>query len=250
MFRRNAVLFGLILWSAAPVAAAAQWQLLGERRVSFAAERDVIEVGAREGLFTAVRLEVQDGNLEMFNVRIVFGDGSVFSPETRLTFLEGSRSRVIDLPGQARVVRRITFAYRSRLRRGRATVRAYGQEARASVTETAPLGPPAVAGWTPIGSRSVNFRVDHDAVVAVGQGAFRQVRFTVDGGDLELFDVRITFGDGSSYSPATRLYFRANSLSRVIDLPGGARIVRRIDFFYRSVAGGREGRALVHVYGR
>jgi hypothetical protein len=108
--------------------AAAQWELLGTRRVSFAAERDVIVVRAREGLFNAVRIDVHGGDLEMFDIRLTFGDGSSWSPETRVSFREGSRSRTIDLPGAARVIRRIVFAYRSTLRRGRATVRAYGQK--------------------------------------------------------------------------------------------------------------------------
>ena len=106
---------------------AQDWELLGTRKVSFRAEKDVISVTAREGLFRAIKLEVEGGNLEMFNIRVVFGDGSVFSPETRLVFREGSWSRTIDLPGTVRVIRRIEFFYKSELRRGRATIRAYGR---------------------------------------------------------------------------------------------------------------------------
>jgi hypothetical protein len=116
----------LALFIAPP--AAAQWELLGARRVSFAAERDVIVVGAREGLFNAVRIDVGGGDLEMFDIRLTFGDGSSWSPETRVSFREGSRSRTIDLPGAARLIRKIEFGYRSTLRRGRATVRAFGRK--------------------------------------------------------------------------------------------------------------------------
>jgi len=112
----------------APAALRADWELLGSRRVSFRAEKDVIRVTAREGLFTAVKLEVEGGNIEMYNVRITFGDGETFSPETRFIFREGSWSRTIDLPGRARVIRKIEFWYRSELKRGRATVRVYGRQ--------------------------------------------------------------------------------------------------------------------------
>ena len=98
--------------------------------------------------------------------------------------------------------------------------------------------------------RRVNFRLDHDVILAASEGRFRGVRIVVAGGDLELFDVKITFGDGETFSPATRLYFKENSRSRTIDLPGAARIIRRIDFYYRSVPGGGQGKAIVHVYGR
>lgn len=236
-----------------------QWELLGSRRVSFAAERDVIQVGVREGLFSAIKIEVAGGHLEMYNIRLTFGDGDTWSPNTRVTFREGSWSRTIDLPGPARVIRKIEFWYRSRLRRGQATVRVFGRPAAATVTAgpAAPLNPTpspgpvrAPAGWDHLGMREVDFRVDRDAVVAAGQGAFRSIRIDVEGGDLEMFNVKVTFGSGETFSPATRLYFRAGSRSRIIDLPGDARVIRRVDFFYRSVLFGGEGRATVHVYGR
>jgi hypothetical protein len=110
-----------------PAVARGDWELLGARRVSFRAEKDVIGVTAREGLFTAIKLEVEGGTLEMYNVRITFGDGETFSPETRFVFREGTWSRTIDLPGKARVIRKIEFWYRSELKRGRATVRVYGK---------------------------------------------------------------------------------------------------------------------------
>lgn len=236
-----------------------EWELLGSRRVSFAAERDAIEVGVREGLFSAIKIEVAGGHLEMYNIRLTFGNGDMWSPNTRVTFREGSWSRTIDLPGPARMIRKIEFWYRSRLRRGQATVRVFGRSATATVTAgpAAPLNPtpspgpvPTAAGWDHLGMRQVDFRVDHDAIVPAGQGVFRSIRIDVEGGDLEMFNVKVTFGSGETFSPATRLYFRAGSRSRIIDLPGDARVIRRVDFFYRSVLFGSEGRATVHVYGR
>lgn len=245
-----------------------EWELLGSRRVSFAAERGVIEVGVREGFFSAIKIEVAGGHLEMYNIRLTFGNGDAWSPSTRVTFREGAWSRTIDLPGPARVIRKIEFWYRSRLRRGQATVRVFGRAATATVTAgpAAPMNPnpsppppppsgpaPAAAGWDHLGMRQVDFRVDHDAIVAAGQGgggAFRSIRIDVEGGDLEMFNVKVTFGNGETFSPATRLYFRAGTRSRIIDLPGDARVIRRVDFFYRSVLFGNQGRATVHVYGR
>jgi hypothetical protein len=260
--RHWGVVLGLALTATASVPAAAaaqQWEQLGSRRVRFTAERDVIDVGRVEGLFNAIRIDVDAGDIEMFDVRVVFADGSDFSPNTRIEFREGSRSRVIDLPGAARAIRRVSFSYRSRLRRGQAVVRLLGRHAVAGglaraaegvAAAAAAPGAPAVEGWTHLGSRTVEFRADRDVISAVGDGAFRQVRFQVDKGDLEMFDVRIVFANGERYSPPTRLVFGENSHSRVIDLPGTVRVIRRIEFRYRSIAGGGEGRAVVHAYGR
>ncbi len=236
--------------SVAPDAVRAQWELLGSRRVNYAVDRDVIQVGAVEGQFNAVRIDVNQGDLEMFNLRLVFGDGDTWSPDTRITFRQGSRSRMIDLPGAARVVRRVEFLYRSRARRGYASVQLYGRRAGGPVPAPAPAPTPGADGWEPLGTRTVDFRVNHDVIGARGQGKFRQVRLVVEGGDLEMFDVVITFANGEKWSPATRLRFDQHTRSRVIDLPGAARTINRIAFYYRSIAGGRQGRAVVQAQGR
>jgi hypothetical protein len=128
-----AALTVMLLAASAPVRTAhpaapvrADWELLGTRRVSFAAEKDVISA-KHQGRFRAIKIELEGGNLDMYNIRVVFGNGESFSPETRVEFREGSWSRTIDLPGGARVIRRIEFWYRSELKRGRATIRVYGR---------------------------------------------------------------------------------------------------------------------------
>jgi len=110
----------------------ADWELLGTRRVNFTLDHDAILVGAREGGFTAIKLEVAGGNLEMYDIKVTFGNGQTFSPDTRIQFHQGSWSRTIDLPGPVRILRRVDFWYRSRLRpppaRGAATVRLFGRK--------------------------------------------------------------------------------------------------------------------------
>src|SRR2546422_3432681 len=61
------------------------------------------------------------------------------------------------------------------------------------------------AAWEHLGMRRVNFRLDHDVILAATEGRVRSIRIVVAGGDLELFDVKITFGDGETFSPAARL---------------------------------------------
>ena len=98
------------------------WNKLGERWVDGAVDRDTIQVGGGEGRFTVVTLKVEHSALELFDVTFVFGDGSVFSPPTRLVFGQGETSRVIDLPGGARVIRRVDVSYANLPGGGRAQV--------------------------------------------------------------------------------------------------------------------------------
>ena len=99
-----------------------------------------------------------------------------------------------------------------------------------------------------LGERTVDGRGDHD-VIQVGRddGRFRRVQLEAQGSDLELRDVTITFGDGQTFSPGTRMVFNQGSRSRVIDLPGGARTIRRIDFHYGNLPGGGRARMIARA---
>src|SRR5438477_16008 len=105
-----------------PARAEEGWERLGERTVDGRVDRDVIEVGAREGRFRRLAIRVENSALEMFSMRVVFGDGESFSPPTRLVFGRDSTSRIIDLPGDARVIRRVEFRYGNLPGGGRARV--------------------------------------------------------------------------------------------------------------------------------
>ncbi len=248
---RAAALAALALSLGPSPARADDWELLGSREVNFRADHDVIAVTAREGWFKAIKIEVDDGNLEMWEIRVIFANGESFAPKTRLVFREDSRSRTIDLPGERRFISRVEFNYRSRGRRGRAEVRLYGtRHEEDHRRDNKPDDEGDLGAWSRLGSRAVDFRTERDVIEAQGEGPFRRMLIRVDGGDIEMFDIKVLFGNGERFSPPTRLTFNPNSRSRVIDLPGATRNIRRVEFTYRSIAGGREGRATVTLYAK
>lgn len=104
--------------------------------------------------------------------------------------------------------------------------------------------------WVPLGARRVSARGERDIIRTTNSGQFKRVRLTVEGGDLELFDIQITFADGTTFSPTGRFTFTRHARTRVIALPGAARGIRWITFFYRSLATGGQGGATVQAYGR
>jgi hypothetical protein len=113
---------------AAPVVESrADWTRLGERWVDGVSDRDVIHVGAREGRYRRIMIVVENSALEMRDVVVTFGDGERFSPPTRLVFAENSRSRIIDLPGDARVIRSVEFRYGNLPGGGRAEAELWAQ---------------------------------------------------------------------------------------------------------------------------
>jgi hypothetical protein len=124
----SAALAALVVALASAANAAAGWELLGTRTVEFRGDIDTIPVGRNDGAFRRIMFEVDGGALVMRNVRVVFGNGQDYSPPTEFVFSDNERSRFIDLPGQARFIRSVTFNYRSlRTGQGRATITLYGQ---------------------------------------------------------------------------------------------------------------------------
>ncbi len=104
------------------------WVFLGQRQVRFRAEQDTIAVGATDGRFRRIGLEVTENDVEFIDLRVFFANGTSVDVPVRQTIRAGGRTRAIDLPGALRVIQRVRLRYRSagRLRDGRATVKLYG----------------------------------------------------------------------------------------------------------------------------
>ena len=104
--------------------------------------------------------------------------------------------------------------------------------------------------WQKLGSRILNFDRDRDTIIvpARGQG-LRALQLGSEGAGVEIYDVTVTFDNGTNFSPDLRLRIEEGGRSRAIELPGGAPVVRKVDFSYRSL-GGTQGRAVVTLYGR
>ena len=105
---------------------AAEWKLLGVKKVQFIGDRDEIQVGARKGSFKRIKLRVNDGDVEFGNVTVVFGNGERFDVPMRSSIKAGGETREIDLPGKARVINRIILVYKSKAGGRSATVAVWG----------------------------------------------------------------------------------------------------------------------------
>ena len=117
--------------------------------------------------------------------------------------------------------------------------------------QPAPAPPPVweSSGWTLLGEQTVNGKNDRDKIqVGRDEGRFRQITMVVLDSDLELTELEIKFGNGKPFRPEARHFFRENTRTRVIDLPGDSRIIKWIELRYRNLPGG--GRARVQVWGK
>jgi len=225
------------------------WIKLGEREVNGRVDHDRIEVGKADGKFTKLTLYVEKSDLELLDFEITFGNKEKWHPEVRHTFKEGTRTRVIDLRGDERVIKSIDLKYKNLPGGGRARVEVWGWKA-----ESAGAGKPAPfswdsKGWAMLGEREVNGKVDHDRIeVGRHEGKFSKLTLVVLDSDIELLDFEVKFAKGKPWHPEVRQVFKEGSRTRVIDFPGDERTIQFIDFKYKNLPGG--GRAKVQVWAK
>ncbi len=118
----------------------------------------------------------------------------------------------------------------------------YGQQ----VSRPKP-GPPG--SWRMIGTTQANFKADHDAIVVTGPGDnFRKIKFKVSDAPLNLLRLMVTYDNGEPEKIDVRYNIPQGGESRVIDLRGGSRSLKRIDFWY-DTKGILKGKADVTVFG-
>ena len=104
--------------------------------------------------------------------------------------------------------------------------------------------------WEFLGERTVRDRVDHDSIpVTVARGDFRRIKLTVRGSAVRFYRVEVIYGNGAPDLIEIRALIPAGGETRVIDLRGGERVIRRVDFWYEAKSIGRRG-ALVRLFGR
>lgn len=101
-----------------------------------------------------------------------------------------------------------------------------------------------------LGQRAVDFHAERDVIdVGAYDGWFRSLYFEVERNNIEVFNMVVIYGDGQRERIDTRLVFDDHTRSRAIDLAGGHRHIRRIEFEYRTVGDWRDGRAVIRAFG-
>lgn len=105
------------------------------------------------------------------------------------------------------------------------------------------------ADWVLLGQRQVTDRGDHDLIaVTNARGDFRKIKLTVLRASVDFRRVVVHYGNGADQNVDLRHTIAAGGESRAIDLEGGERVIRSVEFWYD--ANTRRGRtATVRVFG-
>jgi hypothetical protein len=221
------------------------WQMLGERQVDGRVDKDRLDVGRYEGKFTKLQIVVLDSDLELMDFSVKFARGPEWRPSSASHyFKEGQRTRAIDFPGDERTIKYVDFKYRNLAGGGKARVQVWGYQRAGDAQPPGQLWDNR--GWTMLGEKSVQGgrKGDRDKItVSRREGKFRRLMIVVTDSDLEMLDIDVKFARGASFHPEVNTFFRENTRTRAIDLPGDDRVIKSIEFRYRNIpAGGQPGR--------
>lgn len=219
-----------------------QWELLGDKRVGLGVDRDVINVGRREGRFEKIRLEVLDNDVFLLDLKIVYGNGDVQDFPVGALIRRGSGTRPIDLTGGDRFIDRIEMTYRSRPNsRGQALVQVYGEKGG---------GRPGGDAWVELGCQRVGFIADRD-IIRVGRedGRFSAIQLRVFDNAINMLDLKVVYANGQPDDIPVRAELRPGQPTRPLDLRGERRAIRQIEMTYSSKLNFR-GQARICAYGR
>jgi len=88
-----------------------RWEKLGSRKVQHKLDRDEILVTGWEGRFTALRLKVEKSDINLHKVVVYYRKGKPTTLNVRQKVKAGTSSRVMDLPGNRRIINRVVFWY-------------------------------------------------------------------------------------------------------------------------------------------
>jgi hypothetical protein len=102
------------------------WVFMGQAHVDGASDHDNIKVTDSEGRFRAIQLRVNGGAIEFDRVVVHYGNGSSEVLPIRARIPSHGQTRVIDLPGERRVIHSVELWYSKDNWRKRPTVSLFG----------------------------------------------------------------------------------------------------------------------------
>ncbi len=109
-------------------------------------------------------------------------------------------------------------------------------------------GPPG--SWRMVGTVVANFTADRDVIVVTGPGDnFRKLKFKVFDAALNLLRMSVVYDNGAPELIEVRQNIPQGGESRVIDLRGGKRSIRKVEFWY-DTKGILRGKAKLQLWGR
>jgi hypothetical protein len=103
-----------------------QWEYLGDSHVDGAQDHDSIKVGRSAGNYRAIQLRISGGAIHFERVIVRYGNGTQEEIPIRAHIPDGGQTRVIELPGERRIIQSLDLWYGKENWKKRPKVSLYG----------------------------------------------------------------------------------------------------------------------------
>jgi len=104
-------------------------------------------------------------------------------------------------------------------------------------------------GWHKIAERTVDFVKDRDEVSVVGADRFSAIKFMVTDAPIDLQDLEVYYESGDKQDIKVHTPVLSGKESRVIELNGGERSLKKIVFVYKTLPNRKDKNAHVEIWG-
>jgi hypothetical protein len=236
------------------------WELLGETRVGFNVDRDVISVGQPDSFYSKrsydrLRLTADRGEVQLLSLKVRYINGyEEVLPMDRV--VRPGASAIVELPGRRSYIAQVEMTYKATGTSSifdtwlKPRVRVFGLNSRVGLTSV-DEGP--LPNWQLLGGKTVSFRGDRDTIrLTRDEGwyslrSFNKLHLVVSDGHVMLEEIRIVYFNGYAETIGIGRGLRAGT-DLAIDLRGERSYLRQIEMRYRLQPGGAQ-RGQVKVYG-
>ena len=104
-------------------------------------------------------------------------------------------------------------------------------------------------GWHKIGETTVNFVKEREEIIVTGSDRFASIKFKVIDAPIQLMDLEVYFESGDKQVIKVNTSIKAPGESRIIDIKGGERDLKKIVFIYKTVPNRKDDKAHVEIWG-
>ena len=131
-------------------------------------------------------------------------------------------------------------------------VATFGRSISAQDLVATKTGPPGT--WQELGAVNVDFTVNHDDIVLVGQAEYRSLKFKVQDAPVNILNMNVIYQNGKVDQFNLKYQVPPGGESRVIDLKAdnlktGVRKIRRVTIWYQTDSTAQQKAAKITLWG-
>jgi len=104
-------------------------------------------------------------------------------------------------------------------------------------------------GWRRIGKTVVSLNKEKDEIKILGSTKFAVIKFKVMGAPIDLVSMEAFYSSGNKQEIVVNASIKDAGESRVIDLNGGERRLKKVVFIYKTLPNYKNKRARVQLWG-